>query len=143
MRAFVFGDESLKEQAGRFVWLAIDTEKEINAKAQERLPTDAGPPLLVIHPTDEPGALRGRGAALRPQGGRDGSGGRDGPVEGRGRRRGRGGFLREGSPGGDRGSEAPGRGRCPLEPLRRPRPSTEGREGRGRREGRRGRMGDL
>jgi tetratricopeptide (TPR) repeat protein len=67
MRAFVFGDESLKEQAGRFVWLAIDTEKEINAKVQERFPIDAWPTLLVIDPKDERVALRWVGGATAPQ----------------------------------------------------------------------------
>src|SRR6266852_3852576 len=67
MRAFVFGDESLKEQAGRFVWLAIDTEKEINAKVQELFPIDAWPTLLVIDPKDERVALRWVGGATAPQ----------------------------------------------------------------------------
>jgi tetratricopeptide (TPR) repeat protein len=67
MRAFVFGDESLKEQAGRFVWLAIDTEKEINAKVQERFPVDAWPTLLVVDPKDERVALRWMGGATVTQ----------------------------------------------------------------------------
>jgi tetratricopeptide (TPR) repeat protein len=67
MRAFVFGDESLKEQAGRFVWLAIDTEKETNAKVEERFPIDAWPTLLVIDPKDERVALRWVGGATAPQ----------------------------------------------------------------------------
>jgi tetratricopeptide (TPR) repeat protein len=67
MRAFVFGDESLKEQAGRFVWLAIDTEKEINAKVQERFPIDAWPTLLILDPKDERVALRWVGGATATQ----------------------------------------------------------------------------
>jgi tetratricopeptide (TPR) repeat protein len=67
MRAFVFGDESLKEQAGRFVWLAIDTEKEINAKVHERFPIDAWPTLLVLDPKDERVALRWVGGATVTQ----------------------------------------------------------------------------
>jgi tetratricopeptide (TPR) repeat protein len=67
MRAFVFNDESLKEQAGRFVWLAIDTEKETNAKVQERFPIDAWPTFLVIDPKDERVALRWVGGATASQ----------------------------------------------------------------------------
>ncbi len=67
MRAFVFGDEALQEQAGRFVWLAIDTEKETNAKVQERFPIDAWPTLLVLDPKDERVALRWVGGATPTQ----------------------------------------------------------------------------
>ncbi|HXB55587.1 MAG TPA: hypothetical protein VN461_12430 [Vicinamibacteria bacterium] len=67
MRAFVFGDESLKEQAGRFVWLSIDTEKEINAKVQQRFPIDAWPTFLVLDPKDERVALRWVGGATVTQ----------------------------------------------------------------------------
>src|SRR5258708_38524120 len=67
MRAFVFGDESLKEQAGRFVWLAIDTEKAVNATVQERFPIDAWPTFLVLDPKDERVALRWVGGATVSQ----------------------------------------------------------------------------
>jgi tetratricopeptide (TPR) repeat protein len=67
MKAFVFTDESLRAEAGRFVWLAIDTEKEVNAPVQERFPIDAWPTLLVVDPKDERVALRWVGAATVPQ----------------------------------------------------------------------------
>lgn len=63
MRAFVFTDDSLKGQAGRFVWLAIDTERETNAKVQEKYPIDAWPTLLVVDPKEERVALRWVGGA--------------------------------------------------------------------------------
>ena len=67
MRAFVFTDDSLKGQARRFVWLAIDTEKEGNAKVQEKYPIDAWPTLLVVDPKEERVALRWVGGATVKQ----------------------------------------------------------------------------
>jgi tetratricopeptide (TPR) repeat protein len=67
MKAFVFTDESLRAEAGRFVWLAIDTEKERNAPVQEKFPIDAWPTFLVVDPKDERVALRWVGAATVPQ----------------------------------------------------------------------------
>lgn len=67
MRAFVFTDESLRAEAGQFVWLAIDTEKEINAGVQEKHPIDAWPTFLVVDPRDERVALRWVGGATVPQ----------------------------------------------------------------------------
>jgi tetratricopeptide (TPR) repeat protein len=63
MKAFVFTDESLRAEAGRFVWLAIDTEKEQNAAVQVKFPIDAWPTLLVIDPKDERVAQRWVGGA--------------------------------------------------------------------------------
>ena len=67
MRAFVFTDEALKGQAGRFVWLAIDTEKEKNASVQEKYPIDAWPTFLIVDPKDERVALRFVGGATVTQ----------------------------------------------------------------------------
>jgi tetratricopeptide (TPR) repeat protein len=67
MRAFVFTDGALKEQAGRFVWLAVDTEKESNAAVQEKYPIDAWPTFLVVDPKDERVALRWVGGATVAQ----------------------------------------------------------------------------
>lgn len=67
MKAFVFTDESLRAEAGRFVWLAIDTEKEHNAPVQEKYPIDAWPTFLVVDPTDERVALRWVGGATVAQ----------------------------------------------------------------------------
>src|SRR6187401_2383102 len=67
MKAFVFTDESLRAEAGRFVWLAIDTEKEGNAFVQEKYPIDAWPTFLVVDPKDERVAQRWVGGATVPQ----------------------------------------------------------------------------
>src|SRR5687768_14220499 len=67
MKAFVFTDESLRAEAGRFVWLAIDTEKEANAPVQVKFPIDAWPTLLVVDPKDERVALRWVGGATVAQ----------------------------------------------------------------------------
>jgi tetratricopeptide (TPR) repeat protein len=67
MKAFVFTDESLRAEAGRFVWLAIDTEKESNAFVQEKYPIDAWPTFLVVDPKDERVAQRWVGGATVPQ----------------------------------------------------------------------------
>jgi tetratricopeptide (TPR) repeat protein len=67
MKAFVFTDESLRAEAGRFVWLAVDTEKEKNAPVVEKHPIDAWPTLLVVDPGPETVALRWVGAATVPQ----------------------------------------------------------------------------
>jgi tetratricopeptide (TPR) repeat protein len=63
MKAFVFTDEALRAEAGRFVWLAIDTEKERNAPVQEKHPIDAWPTLLVVDPHTERVAMRWVGGA--------------------------------------------------------------------------------
>jgi len=63
MKAFVFTDESLRAEAGRFVWLAIDTDKEQNAPVQAKYPIDAWPTFLVVDPKDERVAMRWVGGA--------------------------------------------------------------------------------
>jgi predicted negative regulator of RcsB-dependent stress response len=67
MRAFVFTDRALERQAGRFVWLSIDAEKERNAPFLERYPIQAYPTLLVIDPASERAALRWIGGATLRQ----------------------------------------------------------------------------
>ena len=67
MQAYVFTDETLRPEAGRFVWLAIDTEKEMNAPVQERFPIDAWPTFLIVDPRDERVAMRWVGAATVSQ----------------------------------------------------------------------------
>ena len=67
MKAFVFTDESLRAEAGRFVWLAVDTEKETNAPVVEKFPLDAWPTFFVVDPATERVALRWVGAATVPQ----------------------------------------------------------------------------
>jgi tetratricopeptide (TPR) repeat protein len=67
MQAFVLSDASLKPHAARFVWLAIDTEKEANAAVQEKYPIDAWPTFLIVEPKHERVALRWVGGATAPQ----------------------------------------------------------------------------
>jgi tetratricopeptide (TPR) repeat protein len=62
LRAYVFTDASLKKQAGRFVWLSIDTEKEKNAPFVAKYPVESWPTLMVIDPTREQAVLRWPGS---------------------------------------------------------------------------------
>ena len=63
MRANVFTDRALERQAGRFVWLSIDTEKERNAPFLEKFPIRLYPTLLVIDPEREEAVFRWLGGA--------------------------------------------------------------------------------
>jgi tetratricopeptide (TPR) repeat protein len=67
MRAFVFTDKALERYAGRFVWLAIDTENAKNAAFLTKYPIPALPTLLVLDPRQEAVALRYVGGATVPQ----------------------------------------------------------------------------
>lgn len=67
MRAYVFTDPALASQAGRFVWLGIDTEKPANAALRKRLRIDALPSFFVLDPADARVALRWVGGATAPQ----------------------------------------------------------------------------
>jgi tetratricopeptide (TPR) repeat protein len=67
MRAYVFTDPALTRQAGRFVWLALDSEKEVNAPQNKRLGVRALPTFFVIDPTDERVAIRWVGGASLAQ----------------------------------------------------------------------------
>jgi tetratricopeptide (TPR) repeat protein len=70
MQSLVMTAENLPEQAERFVWLALDTERESNARWLERLPVSVWPTFYVID-AGEPDRIdiRGRwlGAASPPQ----------------------------------------------------------------------------
>jgi tetratricopeptide (TPR) repeat protein len=63
MRAFVFTDPALSKQAGRFVWLDIDTEKAQNAAFRKQYPVQALPTFFVVDPATEKVALRWVGGA--------------------------------------------------------------------------------
>ncbi|HZZ85333.1 MAG TPA: hypothetical protein VFE30_12400 [Anaeromyxobacteraceae bacterium] len=63
MRAEVFTDQRLRKQAGRFVWLSVDTEKAGNAGFLEKFPMDAWPTLFVIEPAEERAVLKWLGSA--------------------------------------------------------------------------------
>jgi hypothetical protein len=67
MRANVFTDASLARQAGRFVWLAMNTEQAVNAPLRKRFPVAALPTYLVVDPADEKIALRWVGGATVAQ----------------------------------------------------------------------------
>jgi tetratricopeptide (TPR) repeat protein len=67
MRAFVFTDASLVKQAGRFVWLSIDTEKAKNAAFVAKYPIESWPTLMVIDPEREEVVLRWPGSATVPE----------------------------------------------------------------------------
>jgi tetratricopeptide (TPR) repeat protein len=58
MRAFVLGDPALSSQAGRFVWLELNTDLTANAAALEKHEADALPTYLVVDPQDEKVVLR-------------------------------------------------------------------------------------
>lgn len=63
MRAFVFTDKSLERYAGRFVWLAVNTELAANSGFLQKFPINVWPTLLVIDPAKEAVALRYPGGA--------------------------------------------------------------------------------
>ncbi len=67
MRANVFTDAALGRYAGRFVWLAIDTERAANAGFLKKYPINVWPTLLVVDPVKEQVALRYAGGATVPQ----------------------------------------------------------------------------
>jgi len=58
MKAFVFTDKALSSQAGRFVWLALDSENGNNAAALAKYPVVALPTFFVIQPDSERVAMR-------------------------------------------------------------------------------------
>jgi hypothetical protein len=67
MKAFVFTDAALARDAGRFVWLAIDTENAKNAAFKTKYGVQVLPTLFVIDPKKEKIAIRWLGGATVPQ----------------------------------------------------------------------------
>jgi hypothetical protein len=67
MRAFVFTDPALASEAGRFVWLELNTDLSRNEPALAKLEADAMPTFLVVAPQDEQVALRWVGSFTVPQ----------------------------------------------------------------------------
>ncbi|HEV8268035.1 MAG TPA: tetratricopeptide repeat protein [Thermoanaerobaculia bacterium] len=63
MRATVFTDEALTRQAGRFVWLAMDTEKAANAWFRTKYTVEALPTFFVVDPETDSPALKWVGGA--------------------------------------------------------------------------------
>jgi thiol-disulfide isomerase/thioredoxin len=62
MRQYVFTDPALAPWADRFVWLAIDTEKDGSAAFLAKHPVDAWPTLFVIDPATGTARAMWRGA---------------------------------------------------------------------------------
>jgi len=67
MRAFVFTDKALERQAGRFVWLSVNTEKRENAPVLAKFPVKVWPSFFVIDPATEKIVFRWVGGATTPQ----------------------------------------------------------------------------
>ncbi|HTM57569.1 MAG TPA: hypothetical protein VL123_04065 [Candidatus Udaeobacter sp.] len=67
MRAFVFTNPALTSQAGRFVWLAINTERAENAPFLKRYPVPALPTFFIVDPSNQAAVLRWVGGATVPQ----------------------------------------------------------------------------
>jgi tetratricopeptide (TPR) repeat protein len=58
MRAYVFTDQSLTSEAGRFVWLEMDNEKAVNTPLRKKLDIRALPSFFILDPKDERIAVR-------------------------------------------------------------------------------------
>lgn len=67
MRAYVFTDKALERYAGRFVWLAVDTENSVNAKFLQKFPINVWPTLMIVDPHRQSVVLRYSGGATVPQ----------------------------------------------------------------------------
>jgi len=67
MRAQVLSDPALAKQAGRFVWLSLNTEDRRNAPFLEHAGIEGLPTYLVVDAADESIALRWMGSATVPQ----------------------------------------------------------------------------
>src|SRR2546427_681376 len=67
MKAFVFTDKALARRTGQFVWLAIDTEKAVNASFLTKFPVQVWPSFYVLDAASETVALRWVGGATVPQ----------------------------------------------------------------------------
>jgi tetratricopeptide (TPR) repeat protein len=67
LRAFVFPDPSLSRFASRFVWLALDTERENNAPAVAKLAVHELPTLFVVDPATEAAVVGRPGSMTAPE----------------------------------------------------------------------------
>lgn len=63
LRTYVLTDPSLASLADDFVWLSVDTEKDVNAGFVEKHPHSALPTLWIIDPTTERPILKWTGSA--------------------------------------------------------------------------------
>jgi tetratricopeptide (TPR) repeat protein len=62
MQRFVFPDPALRRHSSRFVWLALDTEREENAPLVAKLGLQVLPTLYVIDPSSEEPIVAWRGS---------------------------------------------------------------------------------
>lgn len=69
MRAFVLTDPALASEAGRFVWLELNTDLTANAPALQKHEADALPTFLVVDPRNETVVLRWVGSFTVAQAG--------------------------------------------------------------------------
>jgi tetratricopeptide (TPR) repeat protein len=67
MKAYVYTDKGLERYAGRFVWLAINTEDAANAAFLKQYPIPALPTLLVLDAKHDRVTARYVGGATVPQ----------------------------------------------------------------------------
>jgi thioredoxin-like negative regulator of GroEL len=67
MQQTVLVDPSLARYADRFVWVALDTDKPVNAEAVARYPQSVWPTFFVVAADEESIATRYQGAATFPQ----------------------------------------------------------------------------
>ena len=67
MQTYVFTDKSLERQAGRFVWLSINTEDAKNAEFLGKYRISALPTMFVLDRTGQNVMLRHVGSATAPQ----------------------------------------------------------------------------
>jgi tetratricopeptide (TPR) repeat protein len=67
MKAYVYTDQSLERYAGRFVWLAVNTEDAANAAFLKQYPIPALPTLLVLDAKHDRVTARYVGGATVPQ----------------------------------------------------------------------------
>lgn len=67
MRAFVFTDKALASEAGRVVWLSIDSEKPQNAPFRKQFAVSALPTFFVIDPQADQAAVRWVGSMTAAQ----------------------------------------------------------------------------
>lgn len=67
MRSSVYTDKALARNAGRFVWLSIDTENRRNDLFQQKFPLQDLPAMYIIDPADETLAGRWTGAKTVPE----------------------------------------------------------------------------
>jgi thioredoxin-like negative regulator of GroEL len=67
LRTYVLTDPSLRSLADDFVWLSVDTEKDINAEWVTRHPHAALPTLWVIDPATDQPILKWAGTVTAPE----------------------------------------------------------------------------